>query len=62
MRDYRGYVVATESDEFEMYVINAMPKIISVDEEDRMLLMDEMIDESVHNDKVEDEEMKISPT
>ena len=58
---YRGCAIATESDDFEMYVINVMQKIISVEEDDRMLFMEEMIDENVGNDHAEEEEMKISP-
>ena len=60
--DYCGCVVATDSDEFEMDVINVMQKIVSVDEVHRVLFMEEMIDESVYTDHVEEEEeMKISP-
>ena len=54
LRAYRGYAIATESDEFEIYVINIMQKIISVEEDDKMLFMEEMIDENVGNDHVEE--------
>ena len=55
---YRDCTVATESDELDMFVVNVTQQVISVEENDRMLFMEEMIVENVVNARAGEEEMK----
>ena len=52
-------MVATEVDKVEMYLINVIQTLIAEESSLRMLFMEEIIGENVHNDHVE--EMDITP-
>jgi hypothetical protein len=49
-----GCIMATEEDNVDMFVVNCMQEIISQEEIDRVIFMEE-IDEDVDNDHIEEE-------
>ena len=51
-----GCTMATEEDNFDMFVVSWMQKIISQEENDRSICVEEIMDENVVNDHVEEEE------
>ena len=51
-----GCTMSTEDDNFDMFVVNLMQTIISQEENDRSIFVEEIIDENVVNNHVEEEE------
>ena len=53
-----GCIMATEEDDVDMFVVSCMQDIISQEEKDRCIFMEE-IDEDVTNNHIEEEEKSV---
>ena len=58
---YFGCAMATKRDEFDMFMVNVMQRIVSEEEYDRTIVMEKVVDEDVENAHIKEEEMQDSP-